>query len=126
MRHYSSRKRPAGKRQRQCVGPGAHIVLRTGPGDAAFVWRKHFDKTIPHQEGVECSLFRNEGPIRSSDLIRQADAVADLGWPGERHYTKVSAADIRSTNPGYCFIRAGWRRCGVTKGGLIILERNYP
>lgn len=124
LRHYSSHKRPAGKRQRQFVGPGEHIVLRTRAGDAVFVWRKHFDKTVPRQEGVECSLFRNEGPIQSSDLIRQADAIADLCWPGLRHYTKVGAAHIRSSNPGFCFIAAGWRRCGVTQERkLHILER---
>ena len=35
----------------------------------------------------------------------------------------VDPKAVRSTNPGYCFMAAGWRRCGVTKGGLIILER---
>lgn len=127
MRHYSSRKRPAGNRQRQFVGPGEHIVLRTDAGDAVFVWRNHFDKTIPPQDGIECSLFRNEGPITSSELIRQADAIADFCWPGQRHYTKVSAPDIRSVNPGACFKHAGWRLCGMTKGRgdkkLHILER---
>ena len=123
LHHYSSKKRPAGKRLAQFVGPGAHIVLRTDAGDAVFVWRKHFDKTIPPQTGIECSLFRNEGPLRSSELIRQADAVADLCWPGERHYTKVSAGDIRSVNPGACFKYAGWQWCGMTQGGLHILER---
>jgi len=44
-------------------------------------------------------------------------------WPGERLYTYVNSHKIRSTNPGYCFLRAGWRKCGMTKGGLIILEK---
>ena len=30
---------------------------------------------------------------------------------------------IRSTNPGYCFIKAGWRKCGRTKSGKMILEK---
>lgn len=120
-RHYSAKnKRP---RLRQFVGPGEHIVLRTDDGDAVFVWRNYIDHTEPRQEGIECALFRNEGPILSSHLVRQADAVADCAWPDRRHYTKVSAADVRSTNPGYCFIAAGWRRCGRTAGGLVILER---
>lgn len=123
LEHYSSRKRPAGKRLAQFVGPGAHIVLRTDAGDAVWVWREYKDDTQPPQRGVECALFRNTGPILSSQLVRQADAIADLCWPGRRHYTKVSAADIRSRNPGFCFISAGWRRCGMTKGGLIILEK---
>jgi hypothetical protein len=53
----------------------------------------------------------------------KADAIADHSWPGERHYTKVRPGAIRSCNPGFCFIAAGWRRCGMTKGGLVILER---
>lgn len=120
-RHYSCRNRR--DRQRQIVGPGEHIVMRTDDGDAVFVWRNYIDHTEPPQEGVECSLFRNESPHLSSKLVRQADAVADHAWPGQRHYTKVSAADVRSSNPGFCFIAAGWRRCGMTKSGKLILER---
>ena len=109
----------------QFVGPGENIVLRTADCDAMFVWRKYIDDTIPKQEGVECAVFRNEAPHRykSSELVRQADAVADLCWPSERHYTKVNKSAVRSTNPGACFRLAGWRRCGYTKGGLLILER---
>ena len=117
-RHYSAR---TGQRIAQFVGPGEHIVLRTERADAMFVWRKFIDDS--GQVGVNCSVFRNESTHRSSDLIRQADAVADCAWPGLRHYTFVRAEAIRSTNPGFCFQRAGWQRCGMTKGGLVILER---
>lgn len=120
-RHYSSKK--SKRTASQFVGPGEHVVLRTGDGDAVFVWRKYIDDTQPPQTGVECSLFRNEGPLPSSDLIRQADAIADRCWAGERHYTKVNPGAVRSSNPGFCFMAAGWRRCGMTKNGLIILER---
>lgn len=121
-RHYSSRKNK-NRRKRQFVGPGEHIVLRTEDGDAVFAWRKaRFRRD--GQVGVECVLFRNESDHESSNLIRQADIVADFCWPGERHYTHVDASKIRSTNPGFCFLRAGWRRTGVrTQSGLIILER---
>lgn len=96
-------------------------MLRTDAGDAMFVWRKFIDDS--GQSGVNCAVFRNEGGVLSSELIRQADAVADHAWPSQRHYTFVSAPDVRSINPGFCFIAAGWRRCGMTKGGLLILER---
>jgi hypothetical protein len=86
-----------------------------------FVWRKFIDDS--GQQGVNCAVFRNESSLRSSDLIRQADAVADCAWPGERHYTYVNSEAIRSTNPGFCFVAAGWRRCGMTRNGLIVLER---
>lgn len=87
-----------------------------------FVWRKFIDASGQH--GVNCAVFRNESPCLSSILIRQADAIADQCWPGERHYTYVRAEAVRSRNPGYCFIRAGWQRCGKTKSGLLILERD--
>ena len=87
-----------------------------------FVWRKYIDDTQPKQEGVECAVFRNEGAILSSELVRQADAIADFCWPGERHYTFVRAEAVRSSNPGFCFMAAGWRKCGMTKSGLLILE----
>ncbi len=119
-RHYSAKKN-ASPKQRQFVGPGESIVLRTDAGDAMFVWRKFIDDS--GQRGVNCAVFRNEGPHLSSELIRQADAIADHAWPGERHYTFVSAPDVQSRNPGYCFLRAGWRRCGKTRKGLIVLER---
>ena len=118
-RHYSCRNKSAS----QFVGPGEHIVLRTDAGNAVFVWRNYIDDTIPAQEGIECSLFRNESPRQSSELIRQADQIADHCWPHQRHYTKVGAKDIRSVNPGFCFIAAGWRRCGYTQNGLLILEK---
>jgi hypothetical protein len=124
-RHYSCYEYKDGRERTQCVGPGQNIVLRTADCDAMFVWRKYIDDTIPKQEGVECAVFRNEAPHRytSSKLIRQADAVADCAWPGERHYTKVDPARVRGAYPGLCFIRAGWKACGETKGGLLIFER---
>lgn len=122
-RHYSCYAYQDGRRRSQFVGPGEHIVLRTGDCDAMFVWRKFIDDS--GQQGINCAVFRNEAPARyqSSELVRQADAVADCAWPGERHYTYVDPKAVRSKNAGYCFLVAGWRRCGTTKSGLLILER---
>lgn len=120
-RHYSRRQYADGRRQIQFVGPGQKVVLRTRRGDAFFVWRKFIDDS--GQQGVNCAAFRNESKVISSELVRQADAVADHIWPGERHYTFVRSEAVRSRNPGYCFLMAGWRRCGMTKSGLLILER---
>ena len=120
-RHYSCYGYKDGRKRSQFVGPGEHIVLRTGDADAMFVWRKFIDDS--GQQGVNCAVFRNESNLRSSNLIRQADAVADFCWPGERHYTYVNSQAVRSSNPGFCFMAAGWRRCGMTKSGLLILER---
>jgi hypothetical protein len=120
-RHYSARKCDA----RQFVGPGEDIVLVTPRLDALFVWRKFIDHTIPHQAGVQCAVFRNEGTLLSSHLILAAEAFAVEEWPIEsRFYTFVDARKTRpKRHPGRCFIEAGWRRCGKTQGGLLIFEK---
>ncbi len=131
-RHYSRNdKRAMWRPRRLFVGPGDKLVLRTGPADAVFVWRKFTDdcideRTAQRQEGVNCAVFRNESEHLSSGLVRQADAIADAVWTDRRHYTYVNREKVASANPGYCFLRAGWSRCGVTKGGLLVLERVTP
>jgi hypothetical protein len=122
-RHYSHRPYADGRRPLLFLGPGEKLVLLTACARALFAWRKFIDDAVPKQEGVNCAVFRNEGAGRSSDLIRAADAVADARWPGQRHYTYVDVAKVRSPNPGYCFICAGWKRAGHTGGGKLILER---
>lgn len=121
-RHYSAYRYRDGRQRRQFIGPGEKVVLRTAGGDAVFGWRKFIDDS--GEEGVNCAVFRNESDYRSSDLIRAADAIADCLWPHQRHYTYVDPKNVRSTNPGFCFIMAGWKRLKRrTKSGLIILER---
>jgi hypothetical protein len=120
-RHYSAYRYKDGRERKQFVGPGEKVVLRTERADAVFVWRNFIDDS--GQDGINCAVFRNESAHRSSDLIRQADSIADCLWPNRRHYTYVDPKEITSTNPGFCFIAAGWRRCGTTPKGLIILER---
>lgn len=122
-RHYSAYQYKDGRVRALFAGPGEKIVLRTRAADAFFVWRRFIDGS--GQAGINCAVFRNESGIRSSDLIRQADAIADYVWPCRRHYTYVHPGKVRSSNPGFCFIVAGWRKCGSTKGGLQILERPY-
>lgn len=121
QRHYSCYRYKDGRTRKKFVGPGEHIVLTTPKRDALFVWRKFIDDS--GQKGINCAVFRNESKVRASDLISQADTIADICWPGQRHYTYVRREAVKSRNPGYCFIRAGWTRCGKTKSGLIVLER---
>lgn len=124
-RHYSKNlKRAAWRERKLFVGPGDKLVLRTAAADAAFVWRCFKDDS--GQTGVNCAVFRNESAHLSSLLIRQADAIADEVWTDRRHYTYISSEKVASANPGYCFLMAGWRRCGMTKGGLIVMERTLP
>ena len=122
-RHYSRYTYRDGRQPKKFVGPGEYIVLVTPEFDALFVWRKFIDKS--GQRGVNCSVFRNESPSLSSEMILSAEEWAHAKWPGERLYTYVNPQKIRSCNPGCCFIKAGWRRCGVTKKRkYVILEKN--
>lgn len=119
-RHYSRVKYADGRPRRLFVGPGEKSVFVTSDGMAVFVWRKFIDDC--ELGGVNCAAFRNETEHRSSDLIREACELAWMRWPGERLYTYVNPAKVRSTNPGCCFLKAGWKKCGTTKGGLLVLE----
>ena len=112
-RHYSRIRYRDGRRSKLFVGPGEKLVLRTVACDAIFVWRKFIDDS--GQDGVNCAVFRNEGRQTSSRLILDAEEWAWWKWPGQRLYTYVDGKSVRSSNPGYCFQAAGWRKCGVTK-----------
>ena len=119
-RHYSRRRYADGRSPALFVGPGEKMVLRTAACDAIFVWRKFIP--LDGQRGVNCAVFRNEGAALSSWLIRAAMVLAWRRWGKERLYTYVDARRILSTNPGWCFLCAGWRRVGRTKDrGLVIL-----
>jgi hypothetical protein len=118
-RHYSVRQYKDNRVRKLFCGPGEKLVLITENMDALFVWRKFIDDS--GQDGVNCAVFRNEGPILSSLLIMEAEKIARRRWGNERFYTYVNIRKIKSSNPGYCFLCAGWQKCGKTKGGLIIL-----
>lgn len=128
LRHYSARSYADDRARRLFVGPGEKHVLIAHDDQAMFVWRRFF--SMDSQVGICCSVFRREGgTARASDLIREADRLADERWPDEpRHYTYVAPSRVRSSNPGCCFLKAGWVRAGRTIGGhgreqLLILER---
>lgn len=119
-RHYS----------RQTVGaamfcrPGRNLVLRTAAGDAVWVtWDGIRDDGL---RAWECTIFRNESSATSSAMIREAVAATLAEWGSplpDGLITYVDATAIRSTNPGCCFKRAGWRRIGESKRrGLILLQ----
>jgi hypothetical protein len=79
---------------------------------------------MDHQEGICCSLFRNEGhELPSSRLILEAEWLAIERWGPGRAYTYVNPRKIRSCNPGCCFKMAGWKRSGTTKRGLYLFHK---
>jgi len=123
-RHYSYRPYADGRDPALFVGPGEKMVLLTPDARALFVWRKFISGD--GQEGVNCAIFRNENAGLSSDLIREAERFAWERWPGMRLFTYVNPRRIRSTNPGYCFLMAGWRKCGVTKHNKFLILEKLP
>jgi hypothetical protein len=72
-----------------------------------------------------CSAFRNEGAGLSSALITEAVAATRWTWPEIPELgmvTFVDPAKVRHKRDfGRCFRRAGFRPCGMTKGGLYAL-----
>lgn len=127
QRHYSYRSYADGRwhhgYRNRCLimGPGEKLVLLGADERALFGWRRYRDANQGYC--VSCTVFRNESNHRSSDLIREAAALAWERWPGERLVTYVDPRKVRSINPGYCFLKAGWRKIGITKWNkLIILE----
>jgi hypothetical protein len=122
-RHYSARHYADGRKRTQCAPPGETMVLLTAACDALFVWVHNTIERYDRQVGVNCAAFRNEGPVLSSTLIREASELARQRWPGLRLFTYVADGKVRSVNPGYSFKCAGWKRCGRNADGrLTILE----
>lgn len=108
-RHYST----LGSTGRTVGPPGRVIVLRTPDGLAA--WISHWPRADLALDGLDafrCSLFRNEGPRRSSELILEAMAATELAWGSapDGWVTWIEPAKVASEIPGWCFRRAGWRR----------------
>lgn len=126
-RHYSRRTIGA----RQFCYSGRKIVLRDSYGLVLFVWMFP-DPSMrrDNQVGYYCSIFRNESNRRASEIIVEAERFAVQRWGPNRAYTFI---DPERTRPvivhgcrmiGFCFIKAGWKECGWTKGGKLILEKN--
>lgn len=111
-RHYTRQKIGS----RQFTRPGKNLVLRTPVADAVWVtWSGIRDDGI---QAWECTLFRNESPHLSSDLIREAIKVTLREWgtpPPDGIITYVNQSKVRSSNPGFCFLKAGWTKDGFSK-----------
>lgn len=125
QRHYSYRAYKDGRKPKLFVGPGEKLVLIKTDGLALFVWRKFI--SMDNQSGINCSVFRNESTMLSSELIRAAELIAWKRWPGQRLYTYVNPRKISNrTNPGFCFKVTGWRTCGITKSNRLIILEKFP
>ena|SRR5215472_11555889 len=130
-RHYSANKNWRWRRSdnTNVLGPGECMVLLSPCGRATFAWQHNTTPRFDHQVGVVCTLFRNEGAGLSSELIDEADELAWQRWSDiPRHFTYVDPSSTsrrrsKRAEAGQCFIHAGWRPCGRTPRGLVVLER---
>ena len=126
--HYSRRKVGSP----QFMPPGQTLVLITPDDKAVFGWwRPHPDSGIKQMNGLDgwtCTIFRNTGPQRSSDLILAAEKELleryDVGPDGLLTY--VWDKKVESVNPGYCFKVAGWKRIGRSQDDRKTLLQKRP
>jgi hypothetical protein len=121
-RHYT-RQTPGSK---MWTRPGYVQILRytqaNGRSAAWCWWRPKWEAGVLRKDrlyAIECTLFRNETRVRSSDLIREAvDALYEWqrAWDvcvADGLITGVSSsktAEGRSADnmPGHCYRCAGW------------------
>jgi hypothetical protein len=107
-------------------------VLKTADGKAAWIsgWPKA--EFVQHEWAGAWvnSLFRNEGPHLSSDLIRWAVAHTRAKWPDVPELGIVSFVDASKTEPkevpGWCYRMAGWTHIGFTKDEGLYAFQQLP
>ena len=122
-RHYS--RKTVGSPQ--FTPPGRKAVFLTDDQKALWVTSWPYPELVAHRwpNAWICTLFRNEGPVLSSKLIREAVAATRhcLGEPPELGMvTWIHAKKVRrKRDPGRCFRRAGFLADGMTKNGLVAL-----
>jgi hypothetical protein len=108
-RHYSRRTRGAS----MFTPPGRALILVT-PCERAVWTTVHTEYPDDGLDAWRCTLFRNEGAGLSSDLIRAAMTLTVQVWgeapPRAGWVTYVDQRKVRSSNPGACFLAAGWWR----------------
>lgn len=122
-RHYNRQKIGSP----QFAPPGRCLVLKTHNADAFWITSYPFARYVKHAWAGAwvCSAFRNEGHVLSSELIREAVAVSRWEWPTPE-LGMVTFVDTKKTrkkrDPGYCYLKAGFKNVGFTKGGLVALQ----
>jgi hypothetical protein len=123
-RHYN-RQKPGTP---QFVPPGRCVVLLTKDADALWVTSWPFAQYVKHAWAGAwvCSCFRNESQELSSELINEAVSATRSIWtdiPELGMVTFVNPKKVkRKRDFGRRYRKAGWKECGMTKGGLIALQ----
>jgi hypothetical protein len=124
--HYSRRK----PNSPQFMPPGETIVLVTRDQLSVWGWwRPHPKSGIQAMNGLDgftCTVFARHGGTLASELVLDSERAlkslldasrlaAPCGPDGMLTY--VERRKVRSTNPGYCYKVAGWRKIGCCAKG---------
>lgn len=109
----------------QFVPPGRCVVLRCD--GAVWVTSWPFAEFTKHEWAGAWvnSCFRKEGTGLASEMIREAVAATRAIWepPELGMVTFVDPSKVRhKRDPGRCYIKAGFRHVGETKGGLLAFQ----
>lgn len=123
-RHYSRIWR-GNINQDRFMPPGKRLILMEPTGRWLFAWSFQLYRKDDQIGGVECTIFRNESSILSSEIILKAERVWDERYGKARKFTYVHPQKIKSVNPGYCFQCAGWKKQEKKSSrGLILLIKD--
>lgn len=121
-RHYSRQSHGSD----QFMPPGRVLVLLTADGLAVWGACENLDPAGGRRWRV--TIFRNEGPMLSSDLVRAATEKTRAHWiarygglPGPLETEVDPRKTRRKRDPGRCFRRAGWVVVGRRRG-LVVLR----
>lgn len=118
----------------QVGGAGFLTILVTPAGDAAWIARRcrtnedgtGFGQVHGWSGAWENTMFRNESVVLSSTLIREAVAITRwvFGDPPPLGMVTFVNADLtrHKRDPGRCYLKAGFKRDGFTKGGLWVMR----
>jgi len=110
------------------VPPGRCLVLLNDDERSLWITSWPFAEYVRHAwPGAWVnSCFRREGDGLASDMIREAVAVTRWRWPDVPPLGIVTFVDAgkvrRKRDPGRCYLRAGFKHVGETKGGLLALQ----
>ena len=108
-RHYS--RRPSKRGSNQVGGVGRTLTL-VSPCERALWVTRYLLKPMDNLDAWRNTYFHNEGARLSSELIAEAMRITLLLWgepPGDGWVTWIDTRKVRATtNPGYCFKKAGW------------------
>jgi hypothetical protein len=114
----------------QFVPPGRCKVFLTFDHTALWVTSWPYAKYTKHAWAGAWvnSLFRNEGAALSSELILHAISATRYFWepPEIGIVSFVNSRKIRSSNPGYCYLQAGFKKVGFTKKDKLVVLQMLP